>query len=120
MYPGIRNLLTGTIIPTRRLVVEEDNVVGLEGGFKELLANAKLELVVGKTFRIVGIDNHDQALCSTSYFKSTGGGYKDMLGHAEIVWAMWTRIIGIGPYLDERCLLTLSFMEFVRDEATAS
>jgi SAM-dependent methyltransferase len=104
--------------PSRASIVPPQELEDLESAFNALLVAANLELVAGKTIRVAGINNHDDALCTDAHFASTGGGYDDHTVVLEAICESFRDVVGRDANLTEKCLLTRYYMEWVRDEAT--
>jgi SAM-dependent methyltransferase len=120
VHPGMYDPFSGIMHPTRGYVLRKEELAALDTAFKTLLAAAQLQLVAGKPIKIGGIDNHDQALCRAEHFATTGGGYDDITAGPEALCGIFRDFIEREPDQKERSLLTLHYMEWCRDQATAS
>ena len=101
-------------------MVQEEELKHVKTAFKTLLATAQLELVVEKTIRVARINNHDQALYRTEHLARTSGGYDDQTEALEALCDLFRDFARRDADRKERCLLAQHYMEWARDQATAS
>jgi SAM-dependent methyltransferase len=97
VHPGMCDPSSGIIHPTRGYAIRKEEPEVLGTTFKALLAAAQLQLVAGKSIRVGGIDNHDQALCRAEHFASTGGRYDDITAGPEALCSIFRDFIEREP-----------------------